>query len=248
MVAPQVSFGFTPGDVIVVTGAGSGIGRAIAKRAAEVGLAVAAWDINGPAVREVADEIVAMGGRAVACAADVTDDRQIVAALDATAALGVVRYLVNNAGPASSSDLEFDQALSMSVGSMRRVTDHWLRRPRPDGCAVVNIASVAGTRIGTAPDWYPAAKAAVMGWTRHLATNRAAEVRANAVAPGLTDTPRMAGFVESPLGRHIMGRIPLGRLGTPDDMAWTTLFLLSPLASYINGALIVVDGGWTIAQ
>ncbi|MBX6748356.1 MAG: SDR family oxidoreductase [Micromonosporaceae bacterium] len=248
MVAPQVSFGFTPGDVIVVTGAGSGIGRAIALRAAEVGLAVGAWDINEPAVRQVADEIVAAGGRAVACPADVTDDNQIAAALDATAALGAVRYLVNNAGPASASNLEFDQALAMSIGSMRRVTDHWLRRPRPEGCALVNIASVAGTRIGSAPDWYPAAKAAVMGWTRHLATYRVAEVRANAVAPGLTDTPRMAGFADSPLGQRIVGRIPVGRLGTPDDMAWTTLFLLSPLASYINGEMIVVDGGWTIAQ
>jgi NAD(P)-dependent dehydrogenase (short-subunit alcohol dehydrogenase family) len=246
--ASRISFGFTPGEVIVVTGAGSGIGRATAKRAAEVGLAVGAWDVNGPAVRAVVDEIVAMGGRAVACLADVTDDQQIAAALDATEALGAVRYLVNNAGPASSSDLEFDQALSRSVGSMRRVTAHWLRRSRPAGCAVVNIASVAGTRIGAAPDWYSAAKAAVMGWTRYLATNHAAELRANAVAPGLIDTPRMAGFVESPLGQRISGRIPLGRLGDPDDIAWTTLFLLSPLAAYITGALIVVDGGWTITQ
>jgi NAD(P)-dependent dehydrogenase (short-subunit alcohol dehydrogenase family) len=103
-------------------------------------------------------------------------------------------------------------------------------------------------RFGTAPDWYPATKAAITGYTRHLATYSRDQVRANAVAPGMTDTPRLAGFTASEIGQRVLRRIPAGRLARPDEIAWAILFLLSPLASYINGALLVVDGGWTVTQ
>jgi len=160
----------------------------------------------------------------------------------------VIRYLVNNAGPSSASDLEFDEALRIAVGSVRRVTDTWLGGGAPPGAALVNIASVAGNLVGTASDWYCAAKAAIMGYTRHLATYRSDEVRSNAVAPGMTDTPRLAGFVESEVGQRVLSRIPLRRMATPDDVAYAVLFLLSPLAGYINGVFLPVDGGWTITQ
>jgi NAD(P)-dependent dehydrogenase (short-subunit alcohol dehydrogenase family) len=247
-VTGAVSLGFTPGDVVIVTGAASGIGRATARNAAGVGLSVAAWDINTDGVTETVREIEKEGGRAVAITADVTDDAQVAAALDASAALGTVRYLVNNAGPASSSQLEFDQAVTVGLGSMRRVATAWLDRGRQDGAALFNVASVAGNLIGTSPDWYPATKAGIMGYTRHLAVYRSDVVRSNAVAPGLTDTPRMAGFAESELGQRILSRVPLRRMGTGDDVSWAILFLLSPLASYINGILVTVDGGWTINQ
>lgn len=164
-----VMLGFTPGETVIVTGAGSGIGRSTALNAAAVGLAVAAWDINAESAAETARVIQQAGGKAVPVAADVTD-------------------------------------------------------------------------------WYPATKAAALGYTRHLAAYRADVVRANAVAPGLTDTPRMAGFADSGLGKRILGRIPLHRMGTSDEISWAILFLLSPLASYINGILLTVDGGWTITQ
>jgi NAD(P)-dependent dehydrogenase (short-subunit alcohol dehydrogenase family) len=243
-----VSLGFTPGDAVIVTGAGSGIGRATALDAATAGLAVAAWDIDAAAADGTAAAIRDAGGTALAVAADVTDDGQVAAALAESAALGEARYLVNNAGPASSSPLEFDHALVLCAGSMRRVAAAWLGRGRRDGAALVNVASVAGNVIGTASDWYPAAKAAIAGYTRHLAAHRSGEVRANAVAPGMVDTPRLAGFAASEIGRRALGRIPLHRMGTPDEIAWTILFLLSPLASYINGALLTVDGGWTVTQ
>lgn len=246
---PNVDFGFTPGDAIVVTGAGSGIGRATALHAAELGLAVAAWDLNTEGVEATVRDIEAAGGRSVACTADVTSDDDVIAALDRSAAeLGEARYLVNNAGPASASDMGFERGLTISVGSMRRVANLWLDRTRPESCALVNVASVAGNLIGTSPDWYPASKAAIMGWTRHLAAYRSADVRANAVAPGMTDTPRLAGFAESELGQRILNRIPLHRMATPDEIAWAILFLLSPLASYVNGILLAVDGGWTVTQ
>ncbi|MEN3358561.1 MAG: hypothetical protein V7637_2543 [Mycobacteriales bacterium] len=245
----QIALGFTPGDVVIVTGAGSGIGRATARNAAAIGLAVAAWDVDPDSVAETARGIGQAGGRAVAATADVADDAQVAAAFEACAAVvGEARYLVNNAGPASASELEFDRAITICIGSMRRVATGWLARGRQDGAALVNVSSVAGNLIGSAPDWYPAAKAGIAGYTRHLAAYRSDAVRANAVAPGMTDTPRLAGFTASETGQRALARIPLHRLATPDEVSWAILFLLSPLASYINGVLLTVDGGWTVTQ
>jgi NAD(P)-dependent dehydrogenase (short-subunit alcohol dehydrogenase family) len=255
-----IRLGFDPADVVIVTGAGSGIGRATARHAGRLGLAVVAWDIHADGVEATAAAIRAAGGRALAVTADVADQAQVDAAFDRSAEFGVARYLVNNAGPASASDIEFDRAVTMAVGSMRRVAAGFLARgaglagaalagAAPGAAlALVNVSSVAGNVIGTAPDWYPAAKAAIMGYTRHLAAYRADEVRANAVAPGMIDTPRLRGFAASDTGQRALGRIPLHRLGSPDEVAWTILFLLSPLASYVNGALLTVDGGWTVTQ
>ncbi|WP_285507203.1 SDR family oxidoreductase [Actinokineospora sp. NBRC 105648] len=241
------SFTFTPGDVVLVTGAGSGIGRATALHAAEVGLTVAAWDINAAGVADTVAEVERLGGTALAVTADVSVPEQIERGLAASRELGTIRHLVNNAGPSSAVDLDFDEAMLLSVGSMRRMVDAWLA-PAPAGATLVNIASVAGNVIGTASDWYCAGKAAITGYTRHLAAYRSDEVRANAVAPGMTDTPRLTGFAASPVGQRALERIPLHRMATPDDIAWAVLFLLSPLASYINGVFLPVDGGWTVTQ
>jgi len=233
---------------VVVTGAGSGIGRATAVNAAAVGLSVAAWDINGDSVAATVRDIKEAGGEAVAVSADVTDDDEVANALSVSAELGGLRYLVNNAGPASAAELEFDDAIVTGIGSMRRVATAWLGRGPQDQAALVNVASVAGNLIGTAPDWYPAIKAGIMGYTRHLAVYRSDVVRVNAVAPGMTDTPRLAGFAASELGQRVLARIPLHRMASPDEISWGILFLLSPLASYINGILLTVDGGWTVTQ
>lgn len=246
--ATQPSFGFTPGDTVIVTGAGSGIGQATARNAAAMGLRVAAWDVNGDTAAATAAQITNAGAEAVAVTCDVGSDEQVAAALDASQSLRPARYLVNNAGPASANPLDFEFALTLSVGSMRRVAYAWLDGGRPAGAALVNVSSLAGNLVATEPDWYPTSKAAIMGWTRHLAAFRAEEVRSNAVAPGMTDTPRLAGFKASEVGQRVLGRIPFHRLATPDEISWAILFLLSPLASYINGALLVVDGGWTVTQ
>lgn len=243
-----VALGFTPGDLLLVTGAGSGIGRAVALRAAQVGLAVAAWDINPESVAATVEEITAAGGTGLAVHADVGDPAAVAEGFDRTATLGVPRYLVNNAGPPSSANLNFDEAIVLAIGSMRRMTETWLSRGVPQGASVVNLASVAGNIVGTASDWYTAAKAGIAGYTRYLATYRSDVVRANAVAPGMVDTPRLAGFAASEVGQRVLQRVPFRRMATPDEVAWVILFLLSPLASYVNGALIPIDGGWTVTQ
>ncbi|PWJ27050.1 NAD(P)-dependent dehydrogenase (short-subunit alcohol dehydrogenase family) [Branchiibius hedensis] len=244
----SLNFGFTPGDVIVVTGAGSGIGRAIAVRAAQQGLRVAAWDLAPDGLAQTVAQIEAEGGEALPVVADVADQEAVVAAMEVSRSAGTVRHLVNNAGPASGGPtLEFDEAVRIALGSVRRVTETWLAEA-PAGATLVNMASVAGNIVGTSPDWYPASKAGIAGYTRHLAAYRADVVRANAVAPGMVDTPRLQGFSESETGQSVLRRIPLHRMAQPDDIAYVTLFLLSPAAAYVNGVLVPVDGGWTITQ
>jgi NAD(P)-dependent dehydrogenase (short-subunit alcohol dehydrogenase family) len=241
----DIALGFQPGDTVIVTGAGSGIGRSVAIRAAQVGLTVSAWDLNASAVADTVAAVTAGGGTATAVVADVGDPAAVAAGFEVTPG---ARFLVNNAGPPSTVDLEFEAALALAVGSMRRMTEAWLATSPPPGAALVNLASVAGTFIGTASDWYSSAKAAIAGYTRYLASYRSDEVRANAVAPGMTDTPRLAGFAGSDMGQRVLARIPMHRMAEPDEIAWAILFLLSPLASYVNGVVLPVDGGWMVTQ
>lgn len=238
---------FRAGDLVVVTGAGSGIGRATAIAAARVGLDVAIWDLDLEAAEATAASAAAAGtGAARAALVDVTDQDQVTTAF---AALGPApRYLVNNAGPASAGPMDFGRGLVMGAGSVQSVTEAWLARQPGDGAAVVNVASVAGNFIGAEPGWYSATKAAIGGYTRHLAVHGAGRYRVNAVAPGMIATPRSKGFASSEVLVGALARNPLGRMGEPEEVAWTILFLLSPLAGYINGVVLPIDGGWTVTQ
>ncbi|MGV9193853.1 SDR family NAD(P)-dependent oxidoreductase [Microbacterium sp. MC2] len=241
--------GFNHGDVVLVTGAGSGIGRATALRAGQLGLAVSLWDLNPNGLQETAAMARDVAPAVHTWVADVSDDDAVTAGfVDAGKTLGRIRYLHNNAGPASSADIPFDRAVQICVGSVRRMTDAWAAAGPGEGAAMVATTSVAGNLVGTDNAWYSASKAAIMGYVRHLAAHRASEFRSNGVAPGMTDTPRLTGFAGSSTGQRVLQRIPLKRMATPDDIAWATLFLLSPLAGYINGVFLPVDGGWTVTQ
>lgn len=245
----KIDFGFSPGDAVLITGAGSGIGRATARHAAELGLSVSLWDLNPEGLEQTADLVRPLGARVHTWVGDVSDDATVKAGFaDARSALGTIRFLHNNAGPASSSDIPFDRALEICVGSVRRMTDAWAEAGPGEGAAMVATTSVAGNVIGTDSAWYSASKAAIMGYVRHLVAYRSDEFRSNGVAPGMTDTPRLAGFAASEVGQRVLTRIPLKRMATADDIAWATLFLLSPLARYVNGVFLPVDGGWTVTQ
>ncbi|MFE7244044.1 SDR family NAD(P)-dependent oxidoreductase [Streptomyces sp. NPDC057580] len=243
-----VDLGFAATDTVIVTGAGSGIGRSVARLGLGLGLRVSAWDLHAEGLASLAGEVDA-GGRLHTHVGDIADEATMAAGFAAVREeFGNPAFLVNNAGPASSVPIGFDDAMRISVGGARTMTEAWSAAELAPHAAMVTTASVAGNRIGTESDWYSAAKAALTGYVRHLAAHRANAFRSNAVAPGMTDTPRLAGFAETETGRRILGRIPLGRMGTPDELAWPILFLLSPLAAYVNGAVLVVDGGWTVTQ
>jgi len=246
-----VTLGFTTGEAVVVTGAGSGIGRAVAMAALGAGLRVSAWDLQPAGLADLAAQVPSdHRDRLHTAVCDVADASARAAALAeaVTATGGVPRYLVNNAGPSSQVPLAFEDAVRISVGSVRGLTQDWLEAGAPTGAAMVVTASVAGNLIGTESDWYSASKAALVGYVRHLAAHHADRIRANAIGPGMTDTPRLAGFAQSETGHRILARVPLGRMGRPEEMAWPILFLLSPLASYVNGVFLPVDGGWTVTQ
>lgn len=243
------ALGFVAGDVVTVTGGGSGIGRATALTAARAGLAVAIWDVNVAGAEETARMAQDRGAKAITVAADVADAAAVAAAWEATQALGPCRYLVNNAGPPSVADGPFAGNLQSALGSVELVTSAWLERCGEDARSVVSIASVAGNFQGggqAISPFYAAAKTGIVGYTRWLATHHRGRPRANAVAPGFVLTPRTVPFLENPAVAESVARIPMGRGGYPEEVAAAVLFLLSPAAFYINGVLLPVDGAMAI--
>ena len=245
----DAQFGFTRGDTVLITGAASGIGRATALIAADQGLNIGAWDLQEEPLVSLAEELRSKGVNVHTEVADVSDQAAVNRAMQATVgALGPIRFLHNNAGPPSSVPLGFAEGVRISVGSVQMVTEAWVPHRPDEHSSMVVTSSVAGNLVGTDSNWYSASKAALMGYVRHLAAHRAGSFRSNAVAPGMTLTPRIATFAESEKGHEVLAKIPLGRMATPEDIAHATLFLLSPTAGYINGVFLPVDGGWTVTQ
>jgi NAD(P)-dependent dehydrogenase (short-subunit alcohol dehydrogenase family) len=242
--------GFPPKSVAVVTGAASGIGRATVRVLLDVGVDVAGWDVSREGLEAVSQELGKDGSRFRGYCVDVTDrDRVVSTFAEVGRDFGGAGLLVNNAGPPSGTPFPFDEGLAASLGSVHLVTEAWLSTDASANGTVVNVASVAGAILGVGPTaWYPAAKAGIAGYTRHLALTRPRGIRANAVAPGIVETPRTKALLESPEGSAVIARNPMGRVGRPADVAAAIVFLLSPASEYINGVLLPVDGGNLLTQ
>lgn len=239
--------------VALVTGGGSGLGRAMAWGLACQGADVVLVDRDGVAARAAADDIGRAGTRALALVAEASDEAQVNrAAEDAIARLGHVDVLVNGAGRNIRKPLvdftvdEFDSLHAVHVRGAflfcRALGRHMQARGRG---AIINIASILGMIGAPNVTAYAAAKGALVQLTRALALEMAPSgVRVNAIAPGYVDTPLTRQHAEE-VRRRIESTTPLGRFGEPRELIGAAIFLASDASSYVTGSTVVVDGGWT---
>ena len=240
--------------VVIVTGAGRGIGRAIAERFGGVGSKVAVNDVDAGAIDEVTEAIRAAGGTAMAATADVSDSAGVQAAIDAVMAThGRIDVLVNNAG-LNGPMLHFfeaDEAWWRHIVDVN-LTGHFIvAHPvarimaRQGGGSIINMSSGGATRAHRCFTAYDAAKGGVEGLTRAMALDLGPyNIRVNALMPGTIDTVGM-----SPEARALRGdNLPLERMGEPYDITGAALFLASDDAAYITGDVLRVDGGMLAQQ
>ncbi|MFB6353319.1 MAG: SDR family NAD(P)-dependent oxidoreductase [Halobacteriales archaeon] len=242
---------------VVVTGGTRGIGRAIATTLASAGADVVPTARTRADVEAAVEAVEAEGADSIAVTTDVADGASVRELFDQVEAeLGGLDVLVNNAGinprdamgrPEAVETAAFERTVGVNLhGAWRCARAAWPQLAASDDGAVVNVASVSGL-VGT-PRQHPyvASKHALVGLTRSLALDWAPDVRVNAVAPGYVETELTAGLRENEaLYESVLDRTPLDRMAEPDEVADPVLFLASEMASYMTGACLVVDGGWT---
>ena len=241
------------GRVVVVTGAASGMGRAIAQLFASEGARVAALDRNADGVGKVVDAISLDRGVAYGRALDVTDAREVAAAIDdVVGKLGPVGILVNDAGvsigaPIDSADFDAAWDLTLAVnltGYVRMVRACLPHLLEAGGGRIVNIASTEGLGATPSISPYTASKHGVVGLTRSLACELGPRgITVNCVCPGPIHTGMTAIIPDEAKERFARRRVPLRRYGDPEEVAHMVLNLALPSSSFVNGAIIPVDGG-----
>ncbi|MBD0863453.1 SDR family oxidoreductase [Gordonia sp. zg691] len=240
----------------IVTGAGGGIGAAVAKALAAHGAAVLVTDVDKDAASAVAADVIAAGGRADSVDLDVRDAAQARVVAERAAALGdgTINIVVNNAGVIAPAMLPkmtaeaFSRVIDVHVGGTFTVTQAALDYLPEDGTGrIINVTSAAGL-VGTIGQVnYSAAKAGIIGLTKSFAKELARKkVTVNAVAP-LAAT-KMTGTIrtDEKLAAKTLSRIPLGRWANPDEIASTFVYFASDAASYVTGQVLPVDGGMVI--
>ncbi len=240
------------GKTALITGAGSGLGKAIAEIYAREGARVALADVNLDAAKAAARPI---GNNAIAVRCDVTKKADIAAAIAETlAAFGALDILVNNAGATHVNkpmleigEDEYDRIFAVNVKGLfqfcQAVVPHFRTA---DGGTIINIGSTAGLRPRPGLSAYNATKGAVHTLTKSLAVELAPDrIRVCAIAPVATDTPLLPSFLGSAPGQRekFVATVPLGRLAQPQDIANAALFLASADADFVTGNIVEVDGG-----
>ena len=239
------------GQVAVVTGAGKGIGRACALALAQAGADVAVASRTSADIEKVAEEIRALGQRAIALACDVSDEAALDRLVQATVAgLGRPTILVNNAGgsgpndPRRMSGSDFGRVLAWNVVPAYTLVQKCAPLMREaGGGSVVNVSSTAARYAQKHFSAYGAAKAALNQMTRNLAQDFAPHVRINAIEPGSILTDALQPFLTPERTAAMLERTPLARLGEVQDIAAAVLFLASPASGWITGKVLGVDGG-----
>lgn len=245
--------------VAVITGAGSGIGRAMALAFAHEGAFILAGDLNGAAAEETASLVIGNGGKCRAYTVDVTVPEQVNGMMDAAIrAYGRIDILCNNAGIGSTTDVvdcepdEWDRVMAVNVRSVylgcKYVVPHMLEQ---GSGVIVNTASVAGMIGLPKRAVYSASKGAVIALTKQVAIEYVEQgIRVNCVCPGTVDSPWVgrllaeSGDVQAARAA-LTARQPIGRLGTPEEVAAAALYLASDDAAFITGTELVIDGGLT---
>ncbi len=243
--------GLLEGKKAVVTGGGSGIGRATCRRMAEEGARVAVFDVDRSSAESVAQEIGGFG-----CAVDVGDVDAVQTAVDdAAVQLGGLSIIYNNAGTSAFNRLheldpaEWDRVLRVNLtgvwAGIRAAAPHLLAG---GGGSIVSTASISGTRPAAGEGPYSASKAAVAALTASAALEYGPAIRVNSVSPGMIRTAMTAPwfqYMPDQEERFVKGT-PVGRVGEPEDVADVVVFLCSDLARFVTGQNIVVDGGLTL--
>ena len=249
----------TPMWVAAITGAGSGIGRAIAQRFAQAGAAVRILDLSEQAGAEVGKEIEASGGKAKVYVCDVGDQKSVKETFDKVARDGPLHILMNNAGIShvgtleTTSEADFDRLFRVNVKGIYNCMFAAIGQMKSNGGGIIlNMASIAGTAALADRFAYSMTKGAVVAMTYSVAKDYLAhKIRCNCISPARVHTPFVDGYLrknypgrEEEMFRKLSASQPIGRMGQPEEVAALALFLCSDEAAFITGTDYPIDGGF----